>query len=617
MTATMHDAEPSFADLFPEASHADWLKRVEAVLKGADFDKSLVARSHDGIAIQPLHARRPDAPLVAGADAGKPWRIAMRVDHPEAEAAASLAREDLEGGADALALVFAGGHAARGFGLPCKTVSDLDETLAGVHLDLVSMRLDPAPAGHVNALLIAALVEKRKLNPAQMRIDFGLDPIASLMLLGHVPWDWDSMSNQLVETILSLQGQGFNGPFLTVDLRLMHEAGAGEGQELTTALAQGVLYLRALEAHGLELAEAFKAISFILPVDGNQIMGLAKLRALRKLWAKVTEACNQQPVPVLIHAETSWRMLTRRDPYVNILRNTIAAFAAGVGGADTLTVLPYTQALGLPDAAARRLARNTSLVLQEEASLWRVVDPSAGAGGFEAITDALAETAWTLFQEMESEGGLLASLVQGKLQRRISETAQARARSIANRKESLTGSSTFANLDEVSPTVLDIQPVTNAHPKQSGKLSITPLVSHRLAAPFEALRDRTDAMLAHNGQRPCVRLVTLGALVDHAARLAFTQEFFALGGMEAVVDAAPTEVANGVIFCLVGTDAAYAESAAPTARRLAASGHTIWLAGRPSAQESALREAGVSRFVFAGCDIVEALDVALNTLEKT
>jgi methylmalonyl-CoA mutase len=630
----MSDVQAFFFNPFPNPTENDWRARVDAVLKGGDFAKKLVSHTHDGITLQPLYARRYEAPLVTGSNPGKPWRVMCRVDHPDADAAAAQAREDLEGGADALALVMPDSRSARGHGITCESLSDLEASLAGVHLDLIRLRIDPAPGGRIHALMIAALVEKRKLNPVQVEIDFGMDPIASLSLLGKVPWDWASMAGRLAETVLALKARGFKGPFLTVDVRPCHEAGASEGQELAAALAQGVLYLRALEAHGLALEDAFGAISFILPIDGDQFLGIAKLRAFRKLWAKVAETCAVSPAPAFIHAETSWRMLTRRDSHVNILRNSIATFAAGIGGADTVTVLPFTQALGLPDTAARRLARNTSIVLMEEASLWRVADPAAGAGAYEALTDELAGKAWALFQEIEAEGGLIASLTLGGLQNRIKATAAARAKAIATRKEPITGTSEFADLAENPPAVLNITPVgqtlpkarakaklgsdsgsiidamldgasrADAAPVATGEICAEPLLSHRSAEPFETLRDRADAILAKTGKRPRVTLMTLGALADHATRLQFTRNLFEAGGIE-ITDGSD-------LVCLVGSDAAYAGEGATAASNATAAGTTVWLAGRPGELESLLREAGVKRFVFAGCDVLECLNEALE-----
>ncbi len=628
------------AGLFPQATEADWRARVEAVLKGADFTRKLVARTQDGIAIQPLYAARAGA-AVTGAEAGRPWRIAARVDQPDQDDAAAQAREDLEGGADMLTLSFQPGRAARGWGLACGTLAELDAALAGVRLDLIRLRLDPAPGGRINALMVAALVERRKLSPAQVGVTFGLDPVGSVLTRGQAPWDWASMAARLPETVKSLSARGFAGPFLSVDLRPYHEAGASEGQELAAALSHGVLYLRALEAHGIALDEAFRALSFIVPVDADQFMGIAKLRALRLLWAKVAAWCGAGPATATIHAETSWRMLTRRDPYVNILRNTVAAFTAGVGGADSLTVLPHTQPLGLPDAAARRLARNTSLVLQEEASLWRVVDPASGAGGYETLTEELAAKAWAQFQEIEGEGGLLVSLVLGKLQARIAATAEARAKAIATRKEPITGTSEFAHLGEIAPEVLATEPPplpkptkarakiapetdgaiaallggaarTDILPDAEGALEAPPLTSHRLSEPFEALRDRADAIRAKSGRAPQVTLVTLGPLADHAARLAFTRNLFAAGGIETIVIESNDIAAKQGLLCLVGSDGAYAAEGAAVAAALQGEDRTIWLAGRPGEIEPALVAAGVARFVYMGCDVINCLTEALE-----
>jgi methylmalonyl-CoA mutase len=430
----MTDGLPDIASLFPPADEAAWRARVEGVLKGADFDRKLVNRTSDGIAVQPLHPARTGASPVAVRRGAQRWATVACVDHPQPDAAAAQALADLEGGADMLSLVFSGSRSARGFGIACDTVAALDAALAGVRLDLIRLRLEPAPAGRLNALLLAALVVRRKLDPAMLSVDFGLDPMGSLLLRGNTPWDWASIGDRLAETIAALSTRGFGGPFLTVDIRPFHEAGATEGQELAAALALGIHYVRALEARGLSLETAFKAVSFVLPLDANQFMGIAKLRAVRRLWRRVTQWSEAAPVPAAIHAETSWRMLSRRDPHVNILRNTIAAFAAGVGGADTLTVLPFTAPLGLADPMARRLARNTSIVLQEEANLWRVTDPAAGSGAVETLTDALCEKAWELFREIEGEGGMLISCVLGKLQTRIAAAAEARARAAATCK---------------------------------------------------------------------------------------------------------------------------------------------------------------------------------------
>lgn len=214
-------------------------------------------------------------------------------------------------------------------------------------------------------------------------------------------------------------------------------------------LATGVAYLRGWEDLGLEAAR--DAISFTLVADADQFLTIAKFRALRRLWARVEQACGLEPKPIRLHAETAWRMLTRSDPHTNILRNTIAAASAILGGADSLTVLPHTSALGLPDAFARRIARNTSLVLLDEANLGRVADPSAGAGAFEALTAALCSEAWTLFQDLEREGGLGEALQSGGWQARIAAVRAARRAALASGEATIVGVTRFAPSDEDRP----------------------------------------------------------------------------------------------------------------------------------------------------------------------
>lgn len=368
-------ADLPFMDAFPAPGETQWRAAVDKVLKGADFEKKLVGRTADGIRIEPLYPAAPasDArPLRA--QAGR-WRVAARVDHPDAAEAAKLTLAELEGGADSLSLSFAGAPAARGFGLSTTDVEALDAALAGVMLDLVRLRLDPAPGGRKQALLVADLVERRGHAPSSLQVDFGMDPLGVLASSGTLAVSLPELGKRLVETIGPLTSRGFAGPFLAADGRVWHEAGATEAQELGAVLATAVTYLRLLEAEGMPLAEARDAISFTLVADADEFVTVAKLRAARLLWDRVQRACGLAPKPIFIHAESAWRSLTRRDPWVNLLRGTIAAFSAGVGGADSIGVQPFTAALGLPDGFARRIARNTQLILLEEANLWRVADP--------------------------------------------------------------------------------------------------------------------------------------------------------------------------------------------------------------------------------------------------
>ncbi|CAH1699599.1 hypothetical protein BOSEA1005_12652 [Hyphomicrobiales bacterium] len=397
-----------YLSAFGAPSSEAWRGAVEKVLRGADFEKRLVGRSADGIRIEPLYPAAAPAARALRAEAGR-WHVAARLDHPQPREAQALALADLEGGADTLTISFAGAPAARGHGLVAADVAALDAALDGVMLDLIRLRLDPAPQGRIDALLLAALIEKRGHAPAELSVAFGLDPIGVFAGGGSLAVPSPEIGRKLAQTIRALKERGFSGPFVTIDSRPYHEAGASEAQELGAALATAVAYLRALEAQGMTLAEARDALAFTLVADTDEFLTVAKFRAARLLWNRIQQACGLTPAPARIHAETAWRSLTRRDPHVNLLRGTIAAFSAGIGGTDSLTVQPFTAALGLPDAFARRVARNTQLILLEESNLWRVADPAAGAGGFEALTQALCEQGWQAFQRSNGSAAAISA----------------------------------------------------------------------------------------------------------------------------------------------------------------------------------------------------------------
>ncbi|CAH1672281.1 Methylmalonyl-CoA mutase [Hyphomicrobiales bacterium] len=641
-----------YLSAFGAPSSEAWRGAVEKVLRGADFEKRLVGRSADGIRIEPLYPAAAPAARALRAEAGR-WHVAARLDHPQPREAQALALADLEGGADTLTISFAGAPAARGHGLVAADVAALDAALDGVMLDLIRLRLDPAPQGRIDALLLAALIEKRGHAPAELSVAFGLDPIGVFAGGGSLAVPWPEIGRKLAQTIRALKERGFSGPFVTIDSRPYHEAGASEAQELGAALATAVAYLRALEAQGMTLAEARDALAFTLVADTDEFLTVAKFRAARLLWNRIQQACGLTPAPARIHAETAWRSLTRRDPHVNLLRGTIAAFSAGIGGTDSLTVQPFTAALGLPDAFARRVARNTQLILLEESNLWRVADPAAGAGGFEALTQALCEQGWQAFQEIERQrsgdlGGILAALAGGHIQKTLAEQRTSRAVAVASRREPITGTSEFPNLREDAVAVLEIAPVARAERRPAGSLAeqnqselirsfvggagradaaIAPgaalradaLPSFRLSEPFEALRDKADAQ----PQRPVVFLATLGSIADFTARAGFARNLFEAGGLAApsgdgfardgVTDlGALTDAfrASGAkLACLCGSDAAYAAEGAAAAEALAKAGATVWLAGRP-AETEALNKAGVASFIFMGCDVIETLERA-------
>jgi methylmalonyl-CoA mutase len=620
--------EPSTDDLplaaeFPAATGEQWRKLVDGVLKGAPFDKRLVAKTYDGLAIQPLYERRAQAQPVAGRAPGTAWTVMQRVDHPDPAAANAEALQDLENGASGLSLVFAGAIGAYGYGLAADAAT-IARALDGVYFDAgIAIDLDLSPQTKDAGALLAALVKRRGIAPAAIHIRFGFDPIGAAAVGGGSPLPWSGIAPIFNAAIADLKAQGFRGPFAPADGRVVHNAGGSEAQELAYVLAVAVEYLRALEADGTALDDARGMIYFRLVADADQFLTVAKFRALRKLWARVEEACGLAPAPALVAAETAWRMMTRRDPYVNMLRATIAVASAGFGGAGAITVLPFTSAQGLPDRFARRTARNTQLVLLEESNLAKVADPAAGAGGIEDLTEKLCRAAWAQFQEIERAGGAWAALEQGLIQKQVAAVRAEREQAVARRKDALIGTSNFPDLDEAAVAVLDVpRAVAPAYP---AAIKFEPLPSIRLAEPFEQLRDASDRVLAQTGARPKIFLANLGTLADFTARATFAKNFFEAGGIEAVTNdgfasrdvmVKAFEASGAKLACLCSSDEFYAKEAANAVRALAAAGcGHLYLAGRGGEAEPALRDAGVAAFIFAGCDVLAMLVAAHRILK--
>jgi methylmalonyl-CoA mutase len=608
---------------FPPATYDDWRKLVDGVLKGAPFEK-LTAKTSDGLKIEPIYPRAHGAAPIAGRAPAAPWQIMQRIDHPDAALANAQALHDLENGATGLALVFAGANGAYGFGLE-PSAEAVEKVLDGVFVDAgISIELQVGPQSRMAAIHVAEYVKRRGLDPAACNIRFGLDPIGPCAVWGSSPYTWPEIVPAVTGAIKGLAGMGFKGPFAVADGRVIHDAGGSEVQELAFVLAAGVAYLRAIEGAGVALEDARSMVCARLSADADQFLTMAKFRALRLLWARIEQASGLAPKPLFIAADTAWRMLTQRDPYVNMLRATMATFSAGLGGANAITVLPHTLALGLPDPFARRVARNTQLVLLEESNLAKVSDPAAGSGGIETLTRQLCEAAWGLFQETEKAGGIFACLEQNLIQRKVAATRTVRESNIARRKEVLTGATEFPNLHEAHVAVLEVKPIELA-PYGDAKFKFDAMPPIRLAAPFEALRDRSDRVLKDRGARPKIFLANLGTAADFTARATFAKSFFETGGIEAVDSegfadpatlAAAFKASGAALACLCSSDKVYAGQAVAAARALQAAGaRHIYLAGRPGEQEAALRAAGVADFIFAGGDALAALQEDYRLME--
>ncbi len=480
----------SLAAGFAKTAQSDWQVQAAKALSGVPLE-SLNSSTTDGEAIAPIYPRARGVEPIIGRVSGKPWTVAVRVDHPDPKEANRILHAELEHGASEVTVVFQGAPTAYGFGLPADRAS-LGEALAGIKLDAVSLRIEPHPHALQSAAWITELVDEGPLARAETAVSLGIDLVGCFARHGVLPADGPAIVAQTAQKISALRAAdqtekqpGFNGLFLEADGRVYHDAGAPNALELGAVFATIASLLRSLTDKDIDILDLMNKIGVSLAVDQNQLESIVKLRACRLLWNRMAEmlALPSRP-PLRIHAQTSWRMMTRCDPHGNLLRTTLAAFAAGVGGANSITVLPFTQALGLPDMVARRLACNTQLLLMEESHVDAVADPAAGSGALEALTDATCHAAWQAFQEIEKAGGIAAALACGMIQDRVAQHRRSVTADVTDGSAAIIGTTLFG-IDEAQPADVLLDEALAGVAIDSPTMQCVPLAPWRLAEDHE------------------------------------------------------------------------------------------------------------------------------------
>ncbi|HEY4460231.1 MAG TPA: methylmalonyl-CoA mutase family protein [Pseudonocardiaceae bacterium] len=583
---------------FPPASAEQWQELVRGVLakSGASADQ-LTTTTYDGIRIAPLYTAADQtgftglpgvAPFVRGArpegNISTGWDVRTRHSGSDAAAINKAILTDLENGVTSIWLAVA----------PESLPAALDEVL----LDLAPVVLDGTEAA-ADAFL--ALTEQRGIPDSAVIGNLGFDPLGQAARTG-------SPADMSVAAVTRHAQRYPRLRTMVVDALPYHEAGGSDAQELGASIATALAYLRALTEAGLSVEVAARQLEFRYALTADQFAGIAKLRAARRLWARVGEVLGVA-TPQRQHAVSSSVMLTRRDPWVNMLRGTIACFAAAIGGADAITVAPFDAAVGADTGFSRRVARNTQSILLDESHVAGVIDPAGGSWYLESRTDELARRAWDVFTELERGGGIEAELASGAFAQRLARTWDERTANIATRTDPITGVSEFPNLTEKP---LDRAPLPE---RPTGGLPV-----HRYAEDYEELRDRSDAILAQTDARPTVFLATIGSIAAHTARSGFAGNLLQSGGIETpsagatktndeIIAAYQTNGAT--IACICGTDRAYAEAAESLAAALKAAGATkVLLAGARNQEYPSVDE-----FLYRGCDALAVLHGVWDVLE--
>ncbi len=588
-------------------------RRVEAAELGDEPERLLDASTYDDLTIAPLYTRRdelPELPLpgeypfVRGADpvrdVQRGWHVTARFEGSDAATVNEQILAGLDNGVSSVWL----GVGERGV-----ATKDLPRALQGLLFELAPLALDAGvDASDAAAQLFSILDGYETADRTDIRISLGLTPLTSA---------FNGTSHADLDTAVRLAQQAVARPetvrALTVCGIALHNAGASDAQELGASIAAGLEYLRLLTEAGVDVADALEQVVFRFAATDDQFATIAKFRAGRRLWARVA---HQLGAPAFGDAPqwavTSAAMMSQRDPWVNMLRTTLAAFGAGVGGADFVTVLPFDSALppgelAVSQAFSQRMARNTQLLLLEESHLGHVRDPGAGSWYVESATDALAEKAWEFMQEFESAGGFRAALDSGLLAERVDATRARRDRDVAHRKTAVTGVSEFPNLAEkpLSEAARDFSAIA------------------RYGTAFEQLRNRSDAFLAARGARPKALLVPLGPVAENNVRVTFTANVLASGGIETInpgtldiagIGGAASE-SGASVAVLCGTDARYTAEAGTAVEQLRGAGvATVLLAGPEKAVAELSGPQRPDGFLTAKMDAVTALSNLLEEL---
>ncbi|MGA3105610.1 MAG: methylmalonyl-CoA mutase family protein [Terriglobales bacterium] len=561
---------------FPPVSTQAWEDVIAKDLKGADYAKKLVWQTEEGLAVKPyyraenivgleyLDAAPGNFPFVRGDRAAADWRIREEIE----------ALDPAEANRAACAAVVAGAEEIAFLQVQIAGAPDLTVLLA--HLQEIPVHFQGAGEALIRLLL------GRKPNS---RVSTGWDPFKNLDFAAEV-----IAKSPATFVPFTISGSEFE------------ESGATAVQEVGFTLAAGIDFLAEMQSRKADINRAAASVTFSFAIGSNYFFQIAKLRAFRLLWARAVESFGgtRESAKARIHARTSRWNETVYDPHVNILRGTTEAMSAALGGADSISVAPFDECYKAPDEASRRLARNTQILLKQEALLSRVADPGGGSYCLEVITDFIAREGWKTMQAIEAAGGFRKALADGQIQRAVEQSLAAKEKAVASRRRIFTGTNQHSNLSEKALERIDESRLNKG--------------VHRGAEAYEQLRLRTERHAAAGGRVPHVLLAEIGDIKMRAARSNFAANFFGCAGFDIVtrrfdnvseIEAAASD-AELVVLC--SSDPEYLPLAVDLIARLKAAGRktSVIVAGYPDSVEQ-LKAAGVADFVHVRSNPIEVL----------
>lgn len=656
----MVDKSPSDKSLFSEfdvSTYEEWKEATIQSLKGKPFEK-LIKRSYEGFDVHPMYCADDikntshidtlpgHFPYVRGTKIdgyqSQPWRIAQEINISDVNEFNQTLKKNLEHGQTA---IYIGKY---------NQLFHNNDKLSQAFDDINLSKFPLFVSTDCDAIEVISLIMAH-IEPDSIHGCIGYDPLHHLATEGTLH---PQIFNLMADLTQWAEEYAPKLDTIAIHTSAYHNAGANAVQELAIAITTGVYYINQLLERGLDIDSIAQKMRFFLNIGENFFMEIAKLRAIKILWAQIIREFggDEESAKIRLHASTGLRNKTRYDPHVNMLRVTTEAMAGALGGIDSLSVSPFDSPYGDPYEFSERIARNVQLILQEEVNLLKLVDPAGGSWYIESLTEQLAQSAWSLFQQIEAQEGMLSALQNDFIHNEIQKVADNRQDKLNHRKDILVGTNMYANLGENLPDYrvdttsflnlpqhhlrrpeikgsLGIAKVNasidavkaglskfdltyNLLPDESLLLKTKPLPVHLVAQRFEELRDNAEIYHKQNGHYPQIFLANLGQLSNYKARMDFTRGFFEVGGFEVIdkggyesieeaIEATLTSQAKAIVIC--STDNKYSNYVPQFAQTLKSQNPNIIiiLAGYPKDKIEAYQKAGVDDFIYLGANCYE------------